>query len=169
MSQPLAKIGESKRYSLERGSIQEDLDVQLYNARKDLEYEYAQDPSSTNLFKIGNYVLALCGIYLLRAQAISGAGGTISPITHGGAPSVIEFIVSASSLIPTGGASIDLSAHGYIGYDVLIVRSHITQSKLNDGGVYYSWDSNTAVLTLLPNVGGEAQLGELIQIYPIQT
>lgn len=81
MSQALAAIGEANNKANANGSIERGLDVQLFVERKSLEWEYAQDPASENLYAIGNWVLALCGVYLFQAQQISGSGGSISPIT----------------------------------------------------------------------------------------
>lgn len=163
ISQPLARYGETKRQATSSGNMELDLDVQLYNARKDLEYAYAQAPTADSTFTIGQYVLALCGVYLQQAQAATGGGGSVSPINPSTMPAPQEFIVSASSLIPTGGTTLDLSALGFVGFNIILVRGHFTQSTVDDGGMYYSWDSTTAILTL---VNGPAQLTELFQIYP---
>lgn len=81
ISQPLARVGQIKRLAFQNGAIENNLDVELYITRKDIEYEYAQDPNSENLFAMGQYGLALCGIYLFAAQQVSGDGGDLATIT----------------------------------------------------------------------------------------
>lgn len=162
--QPLAAFGESKKKATIYGSPENDLDVQLYNARKDLEYSYAQDPSGDITFQIGQYVLSLCGVYLLQAQSITGGGGSITPIEYDAAPDPYDFYVSGGSFISTGVATKIIS--NFAGWNMLFVRGGITQSKTDpgDGSTWYSWDKSTATFTLN---NGVAQAGENFQIYPI--
>jgi len=80
-SQPLARYGEMRRKAFVGASVDEDLDIKISNTRKDVEYEYAQDSTSENLYSMGNYLLSLIGIYLFPAQQATGDGGSISPIT----------------------------------------------------------------------------------------
>lgn len=163
ISQPLARIGEAKKKSRGDVSADLDLDIKLYITRKDVEYAYAQDPTSANTYQEANYLLTLCGIYLFQAQAATGGGGSLSPIVPGGLPLPIEFIVSSTSFIPTGSSSIAISQ--FYGFNVLFVRNSITQSTVNDGvTTCFSWSRTTTVLTL---INGAAQAGELFQIYPL--
>lgn len=84
ISQPLATRDQSRKESTVTGSTIIDLDVKLYIERKSLEYAYAQDPTSDETFQIGQWVLALIGIYLFEAQETTGSGGTISPVSPSG-------------------------------------------------------------------------------------
>lgn len=77
MSQALAAVGEAMKAAFTGGTIDEDWHIKLYVERKSLEWEYAQDSSSTLLFSLGNYVLSLCGAYLIKAQYVSGDGGVV--------------------------------------------------------------------------------------------
>lgn len=170
-SQALAAIGEGKNLATRSGTIEQSLDVKLYTERISLEYAYAQDQTSDQTFLIGQGVLALCGIYLLEAQGATGSGGSITPITPGTAPTEYDFEVgattTASAPIKAGDTSVVLPT-AWIGYNILFIRGHITQSKINDGSsVYYSWDRTTATLSLLGTPDGIAQLGEPMQIFPI--
>lgn len=160
--QPLAKYNETKKKAVIGGSQESDLDVQIYNARKDLEYSYAQDPTTDQTFQIGQYVLALCGVYLFQAQGATGSGGSITPISPSTVPDPYEFEVSASSFIPTGDSTKTITA--FIGYNILFVRNNITQSTIDQGAAYFSWDRNTGDFALL---NGAANVGELFQIYAI--
>lgn len=81
ISQPLARYGEAKKKATIGGSVDIDLDMKLYNTRRDVEYEYAQNPVSSILFPLGNYLLTLMGVYLFQAQQTTGSGGSISPVT----------------------------------------------------------------------------------------
>lgn len=96
ISQPLARYGEARKKANIGGSIDYDLDMKLFITRRDVEYEYAQDPTSDNLFAMGNYLLALCGVYLFAAQAATGSGGSISPVTPAGGSSIFPLVVTGS-------------------------------------------------------------------------
>lgn len=164
ISQPLARYGEAKRKASGDNAADVDLDMKLYDTRVDVAYEYAQDTESENLFAMGNYLLALCGRYLFQAQATVAGGGTITPITPGGStPDPYDFEVGASSFIATGETTVTFPA-SWAGYNILFVRGSVTQSTVNQGATYYSWNRTTRVFTL---IGGAATLGELFQIYPI--
>lgn len=163
ISQPLARIGEAKRLANGDPAADVDLDIKLYMTRKDIEWEYSQDPASSNLFIIGNYGLALCGRYLFPAMSATGGGGSISPVTPGTIPDPYDFEVSGSSFIATSATSKTFPS-SWQGLNILFVRNSITQSTTNQGATYYSWDKNTATLTL---INGAAQLTELFQIYPV--
>jgi len=62
--QPLARVGEAKRLADGDPAADVDLDIKLYMTRKDVEYAYAQNADSAILHTMGNYLLALCGVYL---------------------------------------------------------------------------------------------------------
>lgn len=167
--QPLARIGEAKRAANDDPAADVDLDIKLYITRKDVEYANSQvDTDAAVLFTMSNYLLSLCGKYLFQAQATTGSGGSISPITPSDAPDAYDFDVSASSFIVTGATSKTLPA-SWLGFNMLLIRGHITQSKVNNGiEDYYSWDNSTRILTFYgqsPSTGA-AVLGENIQIYP---
>lgn len=163
LSQPLAAIGEAKKNNSDR-SKNLDLHIELYLTRADVEYEYDQDPNSTNLFAMGNYLLSLCGEYLFIAQQATVGGGTITPITPSLAPDPYDFDVDASTSFILAGATSKTFPSSWIGYNMLFVRNHITQSIINDGAsTYYSWDRGTATLVLY---NGAAITGENFQFYP---
>lgn len=171
ISQPLARLYEDRQAGIAGGSSQSDLDIQIYNARKDLEYSYIQEPSSNTTFTIGQYVLSLIDVYLFEAQAATGGGGSISPITPEESPEPYDFEVGATTNdnapIKDGDTSAILTR--FIGYNILFIRNNIAQSKVNQGNVYYSWNKTTGLFSLLgpaPSYGA-AQLTELFQIYPV--
>jgi hypothetical protein len=165
MCQPLARIGEAKRKARGDNAADLDLDMKIYDTRIDVAYEYAQDPTSNNLFDMGNYLLSLCGVYLFTAQQVSATGGSISSISPSLIPpEPLEFIVSASSYISDG--SPDAHLTGYEGWNIEFFRNSIKQSEIDTGGTYYSWDKTNAILTLLPS-GTPAVIGDLFQINAI--
>lgn len=167
LSQPYARIGEAKRFANGDTAADVDLDMKLYNTRRDVEYEYAQDSDSENLYAMGNYLLTLCGRYLFQAQSATVGGGTVTPIVPSDAPDPYIFEVDNSTTLFTTGSSSAILPASWSGYNVLLFRGTILQSTVNTGGTYYSWDSSTRTLVLLPSgVSGQATLGELFQIYP---
>jgi len=128
-----------------------------------IEYWYNLDPSDPSLIETSNYLYALCRGYNLQAQQISGTGGTISPVNPTQIPNPYDFIVSASSIVPSGATSAILTA--FIGFNVLFVRNGIPQSMINVGGgnSYFSWNKNLGLFTIDP----AAITGEVFQIYPV--
>jgi hypothetical protein len=171
--QPLARHGEAKRKGTQGQTLDEDLDMKLYITRKDVEYEYDQDPTSENLFAMGNYFLTLMGIYFFAARQASGSGGSISPLTPDIlVPDDIDFIVDGTTLIPTGGSSVYLNGSGgrpdLRGYNVDFARNAMVEYTTNpgNGATYYSWNRVTGLFQLLPFSGGEATAGERFRIMP---
>lgn len=110
---------------------------------------------------VANYLIWLCGKFGLQASAITGSGGSVSPITPGGlSPSRIDFIVSASSYIVTGASSKTISQ--FLGHEIDFIRGGISQSTISSEPSYISWVKATAVLTISPAL----EEGELISIIP---
>lgn len=171
--QPLARHGESKRQGVQGKTLDIDLDMKLYNTRRDVEYEYDQDNNSENLFAMGNYLLTLMFPYFFAARQASGSGGSISPISPDVlVPDDIDFIVDGSTIIPTGGTSVYLNGTGgnpdLRGYNVDFARNGITQYTTQQlgGATYYSWNRVTGLFQLLPFSGGEALVDESFRIMP---
>ena len=115
-----------------------------------------------NATSTSNYLNALCGKYGLEAaNLINQYGGLISSITYPmSVPTPIEFIVSSTSLIPTNSSSAVVNS--FIGFNLLFIRNGISQSILNNGGSYFSWNKDTGVFICYPI----ASEGELFQLYP---
>jgi hypothetical protein len=163
IAQPLARVGEAKRLADGDDAADVDLDIKLYMTRKDVEYAYAQNSDSAILHTMGNYLLMLCGVYLFQAQQTNVGGGIITPITPGTMPDPYDFEVDGSSFIATGETT-KIFPTSWQGLNMLFVRNNITQSTVNQGASYYSWDKTTRTFTL---INGAANAGELFQIYPI--
>jgi len=138
---------------------------QLYMVRKNVERMYDLDPTDDTLTATSNYLLALCGKYRFAAQSVTGISGTIATITPAGSgtPNTLDFIVSASTTIPTGGTTVTLSQ--FIGYEIDFARNGTVQytTPPGDGSLYYSWNSVTGVFTLLGDNPG-AIAGERFRI-----
>ncbi len=114
-----------------------------------------------NLIKTANYLYWLCGGYALTAQGISGTG-SVSPIASApSAPPPYDFEVTNTSFIIAGQSNKTINA--FIGYNIQFYRNGQLQSINNTGGTYYTWNSVTGLITLF----GEAQEGEIFQIYPV--
>lgn len=108
-----------------------------------------------------NYLNALCGKYGLEAAYLISPGGILSGITSPSAvPNPIEFLVSGSSLIANGGSSVTISS--FIGFNLLFIRNGISQSTINNGGSYFTYDKTTGVFNCFP----AATTDELFQLYP---
>lgn len=134
----------------------------LYMERMAVEWLYNLDPTDETLPMTANYLYKFCRGYNLKANSITG-GGTVSPINPITAPNPYDFEVDGSSFVATGATTKNFPST-WVGYNLLFVRNGIPQSTLNIGGnSYYSWDRNTAVLTLSP----AAQAGESFQFYPV--
>lgn len=161
VSQYLSKIDVAKG-SLFGKRIAPNTPQILYMERKAVEWLYNLDPTDETLIGTANYLYSLCRGYNLQANSITGGGGTVSPVNPVTAPTPYDFEVDGSSFIPTGGSSKNFPST-WVGYNLLFVRNNIPQSTVNNGGSYYSWDRNTAVLTISP----AAAATELFQFYPV--
>lgn len=159
----LAANANAKGNLFNKGKLNPLLPQQIYAIYFVAREIYNNDPTYDGLVPVCNYLWEIMGRYGIAAQGVYGSGGSVTPINPALAPDPFDFVVSASSLIPTGGSSVDLSSYGYIGFDIILVRNGITQSVNNTGATYYSFDNTTGILTLL---GGAANADELIQIYP---
>ncbi len=160
----LAANANDKNAFFKGGILNPLLPSQIYAGWFILSKIYSKDPTFQGLEAAANYLWELMGRYGVQAQSISGSGGSVSPITPILTPDPIHFEVSASSLIPSGGSTLNLSAYGYRGFGVLLVVNNLPLSTINLGAIYYSWDTNTAILTIL---NGTLNENDLVDIYPI--
>lgn len=69
-----------KKKGLYGGGVPVNLPEKIYIIRKSIAYWYALDPIDTTLVATSNYLLALCGLYGLEAQNVSGSGGSVAPV-----------------------------------------------------------------------------------------
>lgn len=120
-----------------------------------------QNENST-LVLTANYLYSLCRGYNLKAQSVTGGGGTIAPVNPNTEPLPLQFIVAATGTTFISGQS-SVILVSYIGYNLLFSRGGIPQSTIDTESSYYSWNRNTGLLVISPN----AVLGELFQIYPV--
>ena len=134
----------------------------LYMERKAVEWLYDLDPTSDTLTLTANYLYSLCRGYNLKAQSITGGGGSIVPPVPSNQPLPLQFIVAATGTTFIDGQS-SVTLTSFIGYNLLFSRGGIPQSTVSSEPSYYSWNRSTGLLTISPN----AILGELYQIYPV--
>ena len=142
--------------------IDRQLPLKIYNIRKSVAYWYDLDPSDDTLITTSNYLIALCGIWGLKAQEIVTSAGTIASISATTPPTPLQFIVAASGTTFIDGQS-SATLTSFIGYNLLFARGGIPQSTVSSEPSYYSWDKNTGALNISP----DAATGELFQIYPV--
>lgn len=133
----------------------------LYTERKAVEWMYDLDPTNPTLALTGPYLYSLCRGYNLRAQAISGSGGSISPVDPSvTSPEALDFIVDGSSPIATGESSKIFPQ--FIGYNLDFFRNGIAQNTTDVGASFYTWDRDSGLFTCFP----AAQATELFRLSP---
>lgn len=159
VAQYLATIDINKR-GLFGGGVDVNLPRKIYMIGKTVERIYNDDPSDTTLIPTADFLYALCGKFGMQAQSISGDAGAIAGVhsTTVTPPNPLDFVVSGSSIIATGDASVNLSS--FIGFNIEFVRGGITQNTTNIGGSYYTWVKSTGLFALSP----AAEAGELLRI-----
>jgi len=157
-----------EKSGLNGGGVNKKLPRLLYCVRKNVEWAYGNSTDYENIQATANYLYALCAAYNIQANYIlnNGVGGVVlSPVNPPNFyPNPLDFEVTASSIILQGESTLDLSNYGYTGFNILFFVGHIQQSVVNDGGAYYSWNKNTAILTLYNRT---AQLGDIFTIYAV--
>lgn len=117
--------------------------------------------TAESLLLVKNYLIWLCGKFGLQASAITGSGGSVIPIIPTvTTPQRIDFVVSGSSLIPTGGSSLTIT--NFIGYQLDYQRNGMPQSTLSSQPSYFSWNSNTGQFNCTPAL----EAGELVALIP---
>lgn len=117
--------------------------------------------SDDSLRITANYLYWLCGKFQLQAQNIifGPGGGSVIPTPSGGAGTLndLDFVVSASSIIPTGGSTIMLDGQGgrpdFRGYNINFARNGTVQYTTSPPfeATYYSWNKTTGEFSLLTN------------------
>lgn len=120
--------------------------------------------AAADLRQMANYLFWLINPYQLTSQNLINGGGGGSVVPSGASrPEPLDFIVSASSPIPTGASGLTIAA--YIGWNLNFDRGGIAQNTTNvgDGSSYYGWDRDTGTFTLSP----AAQASELFRLTPV--
>lgn len=137
-----------RKSGLFAGGIDINLPRKLYNIRKSVEYWYNLDSTDDTLSATSKYLYALCGKYSLIAGNVSGAGGTISPVTPFSTPSPIEFVVDNSgTFMITGQQSVTITQ--FIGYNIMLNWNYVPQTQVVDvANTYFTWNRDTGLLTL---------------------
>lgn len=117
------------------------------------------------LRQTANYCLWNYGKYGQEAQyIISGSGGgTVQPSGSSTRPQPLDFIVSASSIIPTGGSGLTIPS--YVGWNLDFFRNNIPQNTtdVGDGSSYYNWNRLTGTFSCVP----AANENEIFRLSPM--
>lgn len=132
----------------------------LYMERKAVQWMNNIDPTNSTLQLTSNYLYSICRGYNLNALAITGSGGSVSPVVPGTMPSPYEFVVTGSSFIIDGQSSKSIPT--FVGWNLLFIRNNIPQSQVDTGGSWFTWNKSTGILEIV----GAAATDELFQLYP---
>lgn len=121
--------------------------------------------TAVELRQMANYLLWLINPYGITAQYVidSGSGGgTVVPGTAT-RPDPLDFIVSASSVLPTGSTGATIAA--FVGWNLQFDRGGITQNTtdVGDGSSYYGWLRASGTFSVSPAL----QVGELVRLTPV--
>lgn len=126
-----------------------------------IEWQLDSLPNDDTLRGAANYLIWLCGKYGLEALSLN-TGGSVIPIDPSvTTPNRVDFYVSGSSLIPTGGSTYTFTQ--FRGYNVSFYRNGLEQATVNDGSsTYFSFNKLTGDFECF----GIAAEGELFSIVP---
>ena len=119
--------------------------------------------TAADLRQMANYLEWLIGKYGQQAQAIleGAGGGSVTPITPGGSPTRVDFIVAATSFLPTGTTTYTFPST-WQGSNMDFIRNGISQSTISTEASYFTFDRNTLAFVCSPALVA----GELISIIP---
>jgi hypothetical protein len=134
-------------------------------------YTYALDwgytggaQSAQSLRQFANYLNWLMGMFGNQAAVLiaGGGGGSVTPITPGVAtPTRLDFIVGASSFLPTGTTTFTFPAT-WEGLNIDFVRNGIPQSAVTSESSWFTFNRSTREFECSPALNA----GELISIIP---
>lgn len=126
-----------------------------------IEWQLDSLPNDDTLRGAANYLIWLCGKYGLEALSLN-TGGSVIPIDPNiTTPNRVDFRVTDSTIIPTGGSTYTFTQ--FIGYNVSFYRNGMEQSTFNDGtDTYFSFNKLTGFFECF----GVAAEGELFSIVP---
>ena len=138
--------------------------IQIATVTDALKWQYEGDPTDDTLRGVADYLIWMCGSYGLQAQyIISGSGGgTVVPSANT-RPSRLDFVVSTSSIIPTGNSGLTIPQ--FVGWNLMFSRGGIEQSTVDigDGSSWFSWNRDTGTFGCTP----AAQEGEQFILTPV--
>lgn len=119
--------------------------------------------TNESLRATANYLIWLCNKWGQAAENITQGAGGGSVVPGGGSsiPDRIDFIVSASSFLPTGTTATNLLT--FVGYGLDFVRGGISQSTVITEPSYFTYNRLSGGFTCSPAL----QVGELIALIPV--
>lgn len=130
------------------GYLDSDLHMKIWVEWQSLSWEYDQDPSSDNLYEMGNYVFALCFPYVFEAMVLSGSSGVSpNPVVPG-----VSYIYN--EILGTVGTTSGLTAGATTYTNTDMVGGTDLNFILLDGmvltvGTDFSFDNSGGTITLL--------------------
>lgn len=161
------------------GSVDPNRPITIYMVYKILKKVYDEDNNYPGLQPIADYLYELIQKYAFKAAAIvdGNTGGQIVPPTPGSGtlPTVLDFQVDGSTVIPTGATSVLLDGTSgnpdFRGYNVDFVRNSVPQYTTMPlwDTTYFSFNRTTGLFTLLAvgSASAAAIEGEQFRITPI--
>jgi len=120
----------------------------IYIVRKAIQFEYANYPTSPTLIPLVNYLISLCGKYLVQAQQIFGnATGTVVPT--GTIPSIpVNYPYTLVFTVTSGQAGVntyqDNNLIGSLGWNTIFINNGAFQ--LGSG---FTVNSSTGTITFV--------------------
>lgn len=109
---------------------------------------------------LANYAYWLYGKFGLEAQRIvaeGNIGGSVVAGTIISAPERLDFLVSATSFLPTGTTSFTFPST-WSGFNIEFIRGGVPQSTITSESTYFSWNRTTLAFTCSPALVGEEQI-----------
>lgn len=163
--QYLSEVDIMQRYALDGGRKDRRHPRLLRIERMSLEYLYAQDPTSENMFAVKNYVLSLCEGFLARAQVIAalGGGAIVDPTTKT-ASSIegfrIELPVAVGNTLQPSDTTYVVNVNGIVAgsINVVLPQDNIPQGESNQFSYTISYSTNSATISFT-NIDGSTNYG----------
>ena len=120
----------------------------LYMVRKNLSFLYSKSAADERVLPLTNYLFWLCGKYAAVAQSMSGNGGSIAGVVLPTDLEVLDFVVSSTSIIPTGEST--LTIEEFKGFNIEFARGGVVQYQTDNQGSYFSWNKVTGEFICFP-------------------
>lgn len=117
--QELAANDIAKRQAFTGGVLNRELPMQLMVVRKSIEWIYSNNQNDPSLTQTLNYLIFLCGPYLIQATGILGIAGGVIVNPSTGVVSIVfvasqSIVGQAGSLIAPGGTTATINVVGVL-------------------------------------------------------
>lgn len=137
--------------SLYGGGVDRDLPRKIYMVKKNVQWMYDLDPDDETLRFTANYLYALCNRYVLKAQNISGGGGSVSPIN----PSfglMFEYLIPVLGGVPPFTNATDYDDVRIVGHNLEIFWNDLPRFLIGGEWAY----TPTGIRILIPGFDASA-------------